>query len=79
MCAQVFTIVTGMPNSIELGFGDPEQEGVWNPKVAQRFLLSPGDQFMVPQGNTYRLQNHSKSTDAMLSWVIIRQNNDPLE
>jgi centromere protein C len=73
MCAQVFTVVRGQAKSVEIAFGDPEHESVvWDPKHAERFLLSVGDNFLVPPGNSYRLQNHSNSTECLLSWTIIR-------
>lgn len=75
LCAQVFTIVKGQAGSIEIAFGDPDQEGaVWDPDSAERFLLSVGDNFLIPPGNSYRIQNHSKTTEALLSWTIIRHN-----
>jgi centromere protein C len=75
MCAQVFTVVRGQAKSIEIAYGDPEHEAVkWDPKHAERFLLSVGDNFLVPPGNSYRLQNHSHSTECLLSWTIIRHN-----
>jgi hypothetical protein len=75
MCAQIFTVVKGQGGSIEIAFGDPDQEGpVWEPESAERFLLSVGDNFLIPPGNSYRIQNHSKTTEALLSWTIVRHN-----
>lgn len=75
LCAQVFTVVKGQANSIEVAFDDPDNDsGIWEPAHADRFLLSHGDNFLVPPGNTYRLQNHSKTTECLMSWVIIRPN-----
>jgi centromere protein C len=75
LCAQVFTVVQAQPDALELAFGDPDESGVdWNPKTAERFLLSVGDTFLVPPGNAYRLQNHSKTTDCLMSWTIVRHN-----
>jgi centromere protein C len=72
-CSLSFTVCAGQAKSIEVAFGDPhEEEGSLNSKTAKRFLLSPGDMFRVLPGNCYRLQNHSKSHEAMLSWTIIR-------
>lgn len=74
-CAQTFTVVFGQRGALEVSFGDPnEDEGVWTPKTAQRFLLSPGDVFRVPPGNCYRIENHSKTKECFLTWTIIRAN-----
>lgn len=72
-CSLSFTVCQAQPKSVELAFGDPTaHEGAVDPKKAQRFLLSAGDMFRVLPGNSYRLVNHSKTTDALLSWTIIR-------
>eukprot|EP00934_Nitzschia_sp_Nitz4_P005172 Nitzschia sp. Nitz4//scaffold119_size111653//49359//51229//NITZ4_004190-RA/size111653-processed-gene-0.34-mRNA-1//-1//CDS//3329533836//5162//frame0 len=72
-CAQTFTVCTGQPGALEVAFSDPESpEGVFEPKSASRFLLGPGDLFRVPPGNTYRLENHSKTSPCLLTWTIIR-------
>ena len=72
-CAQTFTVVRGQPKSVEVAFGDPDgQDGEYDPKTAQRFLLSPGDIFRVPPGNSYRLENHSDTSDSLLTWTIIK-------
>lgn len=75
LCAQVFTVVRGQSQSIEIAYGDPENESsTWDPSTAERFLVSQGDNFLVPPGNTYRVQNHSRTTEALLSWTIVRHN-----
>jgi centromere protein C len=72
-CSQVFTVCSCQPNSLEVAFGDPhEEEGSLSPLTAQRFLLSSGDQFRIPPGNAYRLENHSSTTECMMAWTIIR-------
>jgi centromere protein C len=72
-CALAFTVCSGQPGAFEVAYGDPhEPEGLIDPDTAQRFLLGPGDMFRVPPGNCYRLQNHSKTTDCVLTWTIIR-------
>lgn len=72
-CAQAFTVCHCQPNSLEVSYADPETaDGAWEAETAQRFLLGPGDMFRVPQGNSYRLQNHSSTTDCLLTWTIIR-------
>lgn len=74
-CAQTFTVVTGQPGALEIAYGDPDHdEGVLEPESAQRFLLNPGDMFRIPPGNCYRLQNHSKVAESLLTWTIIRPN-----
>jgi centromere protein C len=75
LCAQVFTVVRGQANSTEIAYGDPDHEkATWDPAHAERFLLSAGDNFLVPPGNSYRLQNHSTTAECLLSWTIIRHN-----
>ena len=72
---QVFTVVKGQAKSIEVAYADPDNDNeTWDPEAAQRFLLSVGDTFLVPPGNAYRLQNHSKTSDCLLSWLIIHHN-----
>jgi centromere protein C len=72
-CSQVFTVCNCQPKSIEVAYGDPhDDDEIWNPETAQRFLLSAGDQFRVPPGNVYRLVNHSTKVDALVAWTIIR-------
>lgn len=45
---------------------------IFDPKTAQRFLLSPGDHFFVPVNNIYRLENHSKKAKAVIYWTILK-------
>ena len=74
-CAQTFTVVTGQRKALEVAYSDPDaNNGEFDPKTATRFLLSPGDMFRVPPGNCYRLENHSKTVDSLLTWTIIRAN-----
>ena len=79
----VFSVVRGQPGTIEVAFGiddddddnSSESEAApLHPERAQRFLLSPKDQFRVPPGNVYRIHNHSKKHEAYVTWVIIRGN-----
>eukprot|EP00592_Proboscia_alata_P008212 CAMPEP_0194363270 /NCGR_PEP_ID=MMETSP0174-20130528/11111_1 /TAXON_ID=216777 /ORGANISM="Proboscia alata, Strain PI-D3" /LENGTH=1356 /DNA_ID=CAMNT_0039136623 /DNA_START=338 /DNA_END=4408 /DNA_ORIENTATION=+ len=72
LCSQVFFVSKCQPNSFEASLAKPEQEDEYDPTTAQRFLLSPGDFFQVPPNNSYRLQNHSASTDCEVFWTIIR-------
>lgn len=72
-CSQVFTVVSCQPNSFEIAFADADDQGEnLDPATALRFLLGPGDIFRIPPGNCYRLHNHSLSTEAFLTWTIIR-------
>jgi len=74
-CSQTFTVVSGQKKAVEIAYGDPDNmNGLVEPKTAQRFLLSKGDMFRIPPGNCYRLQNHSKEVDCLLTWTIIRAN-----
>jgi centromere protein C len=72
-CAQTFTVVSCQPNALEVAYGDPdEDEGVLNPDTAQRFMVGPGDMFRIPPKNCYRLENHSRKKQCILTWTIIR-------
>jgi centromere protein C len=73
-CAQTFTVISGQPDALELAFADPDNGdgGRMNASTARRFVLSPGDVFRIPPGNCYRLQNHSKTMECVMSWTIIR-------
>lgn len=73
LCAQIFTVVKAQAQSIEIAFAENESSS-WDPNGVERFLLSEGDNFFVPPGNTYRIQNHSKSTECLFSWTIVRPN-----
>jgi len=70
--AEVFTVVWGEPRSIEVAYGDPDNNNIFAPATAERFLLSQGDNFLIPPGSTYRLENHSQTTEALFSWTMIR-------
>jgi len=73
-CSQTFTVCSCQPGSLEVAFADPHSppDGELDPETAQRFLLHPGDMFRIPPGNCYRIENHSKTTDCLLTWTIIR-------
>lgn len=64
----IFTVVKGQANSIEVAYANPEQEG----SCIYRFLLAPGDIFIVPYGNAYRLVNHSNSTECLISFNLLK-------
>ena len=79
-CAQTFTVCRCQPKALEVAFGDPDQpDGELDVETAQRFLLSSGDMFRVPPGNSYRLENHSENTECLLTWTIIRPRAVPTE
>jgi centromere protein C len=73
LCSQVFNVGDCQPNSLEFALADPTgQDGEFDPKSAQRYLLSKGDMFQIPPGNVYRIENHSKTEKANLFWTIIK-------
>ena len=73
LCSQVFNVGDCQPNSVEFALADPASaDGEFDPKTAQRFLLSKGDMFQIPPGNVYRIENHSKTDEARLFWTIIK-------
>jgi len=73
LCSQVFNVGDCQPNSLEFALADPSsQDGEFDEKSAQRYLLSKGDMFQIPPGNVYRIENHSKTEDAKLFWTIIK-------
>ena len=73
LCSQVFNVGDCQPNSLEFALADPSgQDGEFDPKTAQRFLLSKGDMFQIPPGNVYRIENHSANVKATLFWTIIK-------
>lgn len=75
-CAHTFTVCHCQPNGLEISYADPDEgDGAFHVDTAQRFLLNPGDMFRIPQGNAYRIQNHSTAMDALLTWTIIRPHN----
>jgi len=64
-CSQTFTVVSCQPLSLEVALTFQE-------RPFTRFMLSSGDVFRIPPDNGYRLENHSRLTDASLTWSIIR-------
>lgn len=73
LCSTVFNIGDCQPNSLEFAIADPKgQDGEFDPKTAQRYLLSKGDIFQIPPGNVYRIENHSRVEKANLFWTIIK-------
>lgn len=73
LCSQVFNVGDCQPGSVEFALADPaSQDGEFDPKTAQRYLLSKGDMFQIPPGNVYRIENHSKTDEARLFWTIIK-------
>ncbi|EJK76486.1 hypothetical protein THAOC_01743, partial [Thalassiosira oceanica] len=73
LCSQVFNVGDCQPNSVEFALADPNgQDGEFDPRTAQRYLLSKGDMFQIPPGNVYRIENHSKTDRATLFWTIVK-------
>ena len=73
--AHTFTVLSAQKNALEVAYSHPDREdGEFDPKTAQRFLLSRGDMFRIPPNNCYRLENHSSTQEAELTWTIIRPN-----
>jgi centromere protein C len=70
-CTQTFTVCHCQPGTMEVAYGDPNlPEGILQLESAQRFYLSPGDLFQIPPGNCYRLENHSSTSECLLTWTI---------
>jgi centromere protein C len=70
--ALTFTVGRCQPGSIELAISHPKDKGPFkDPMTAQRFLLEESDVFRIPPGNSYRIQNHSKTTVGFLTWTSI--------
>lgn len=77
-CAQTFTVVRSQPKALEVSYGHPDvDEGIVDPAHAQSFFLGAGDMFRVPPGNCYRLENHSRVDDCLLTWTILRTLQEP--
>jgi hypothetical protein len=70
---QHFTVITCQPKALEVAYADPRDDNnVVTDESAEHFLLERADTFFVPAGNAYRLVNHSATTEAIISWMIIR-------
>jgi len=73
LCSQVFNVGDCQENSVEFAIADPGgQDGEFDPRSAQRYLLGKGDMFQIPPGNVYRIENHSRTEKATLFWTIIK-------
>ncbi|ETW06693.1 hypothetical protein, variant [Aphanomyces invadans] len=70
-CTQTFVVLQCQPGSLEVAYADPS-EGSFDHETAQRFLLSPGDEYFVPPQNAYYLRNHSKTVEAEVRFVIMK-------
>lgn len=68
---QLFFVSDCQDGALELGLAHPQLDA-WEDGTAQRMLLKKGDQFFIPPGNIYRLENHSVAKAAMLFWTIIK-------
>ena len=78
-CAQTFTVVGNQDLSLEVAYGELDDDtGRLDPVTVQRFLVGWGDLFRIPPGNSYRLENHSKTTECYLTWTIIRPPAPPI-
>jgi len=71
LCTQIFFVSACQPQSVEMALAHPSEEE-FCATTAQRFLLSAGDYFYVPPNNIYRVENHSRTTEALLNWTIVR-------
>lgn len=60
-CIQVFSVSACQPRSLQVDIS------------GQLYLLSPGDHFFVPTATMYRLANHSRTTDAEVAFMVIKQ------
>ena len=71
----VFFVGTCQAGSLEVALAAPDPDdalGEFDAAAAQRFLLSPGDQFHVPPNNTYRLENRSTEQSCKLFFCQIK-------
>lgn len=70
---QHFTVIRCQPNALEVAYADPrDNSNTVTDESAEHFLLEQADTFFVPAGNAYRLVNHSKTKEALISWMIVR-------
>ena len=75
--SHVYIVLQGQPKSVELAFGNAKDDprgsrSGFDDAKAEHFLLSPGDVFVVPPCNSYRIENHSASTECVLAWLLVR-------
>lgn len=73
ICTQVFYVAQGQPKALEVAIASPT-ENHFDPKSAQRYLLSPGDEFYIPPNNAYMFHNHSEDVVAKVRFTIIKSN-----
>ena len=74
LASMLFFAGEGQDGALELAINRPEPDdevGRFDAPSAQRFLLSPGDQFQIPPNNIYRLENRSQSRPAKLFFCLI--------
>lgn len=76
---QIFYVSGGQPGALEVAFGPPadedakeDEDDFFASSKTTRFLLSPGDEFYVPTGNTYFVKNHSRKMDCDLRFTILK-------
>ena len=72
--ASTFTVVSAQPDSLHLAYCDPTEakKHRYDPERSTHFLLGPGDIFHVPHMNAYRLRNHSKDQECVVTWTVIK-------
>lgn len=59
-------------DSNQVAIGELTGQDGFDERGASRFLLGPGDAFLVPPHNTYRLFNHSAKAAAEVFWAIVK-------
>jgi hypothetical protein len=80
--AMAFTVISCEPKALEVAYAHPrERNGTFeeDDKTAQRFLLAPGDRFVIPRDNFFRLKNHSKEICCELTYSYIQWGEDTPE
>lgn len=70
---QVFRVISGQPQAIEVAFGLVDEDDFFDPDQATRFLLNPDDEFYVPARNAYYLKNHSPTVTCEMHFMILKR------
>jgi hypothetical protein len=70
--AQTCTVLSCQPKALEIAFADPNKPQ-FDPATAKRFLLRPDTMFRITPGSIYRLQNHSTTHEAKVTFTVIRE------
>ncbi|KAF0701110.1 Aste57867_8407 [Aphanomyces stellatus] len=71
-CTQVFVVLSCQPGSLEVAYGLPSN-GVYDDKTAQRYLLSPGDEYFVPPNNATALHDIEALSPTIISSGVKRK------